>query len=166
MMNQRKNRDLLKRYHPIVAVLQAAFAGRLRTIVLFGSQARGEARPNSDHDLLVVIEDLPGDPLARNRLVRSPLLPILPQLPGAISFVIRTPKEFESNLTPLLLDICSDGICLYGADYFEPYRRKALAALQQSGLRRETVGNVRMWLFPKPHTADWELSWDGFREGV
>ena len=113
-----------------------------------------------------MIEALPQDPLVRNRLVRSPLLPILPQLPGAISFVARTPEEFESNLTPLLLDVCSDGICLYGAGYFEPYRHMALTAVRQSGLRQETVGGVKMWLFPKPQTGDWELSWEGFREGI
>jgi predicted nucleotidyltransferase len=34
-----------------------------RKVILFGSRARGDARPDSDHDLLVVIDD---DSRARN----------------------------------------------------------------------------------------------------
>ena len=51
-----------KRYNLVVRTLVEAFADRLMAVVLFGSQARGEARPGSDHDLLVVIENLPADP--------------------------------------------------------------------------------------------------------
>jgi len=156
----------VEQYRPIVKALQAAFADRLRAVILFGSQARQEARHDSDHDLLVVIEGIQQDPLARNRLVRSTLLPILDRLPGAVGVVVKTPDEVEAYLTPLLLDVCTEGVCLSGEDYFEPLRRKALAALHSSGLRRRTVGGVRMWVFPKMPSGDWELSWEGFREGI
>ncbi len=69
-----------------------------------------------------------------------------------------------ANLTPLLLDVCVDGICLYGEAYFQPYRQKALAALRQARLRRHKSKNVRMWLFPQLPAGDWELSWEGYRE--
>ena len=36
--------------------LQVAFGGRLRGIVLYGSEARGTARPDSDIDLLVLLD--------------------------------------------------------------------------------------------------------------
>jgi uncharacterized protein len=36
--------------------LAAVFNDRLRDVVLYGSEARGEARPDSDLDLLVVLE--------------------------------------------------------------------------------------------------------------
>ena len=156
----------IERYRPIVDALLGVFEGRLKTIVLFGSQARREARQDSDHDLFVVIEDVPRDPLARNRLVRGPLLPILHRLPGAIGFVVKTPSEVQVNLTPFLLDVCTEGICLYGAEYFEPYRRKALSALRRSGLRRRKAGTVRMWVFPQAPSGNWELSWEGYREGI
>jgi hypothetical protein len=157
-------RAVEERYRPAVQALERRFGERLRTVVLFGSQARREARPDSDHDLFVVIEDLPRDPLARSRVVRTALMPVLDHLPGPISFVAKTPVEVQAGLTPLLLDVCVEGVCLYGASYFEPRRRMALNALRQSGLRRRRVGNSLMWLFPRAPTGDWELSWEGYRE--
>lgn len=38
--------------------LRSRFGSRLRELTLFGSQARGDAGPESDVDLLVVIDDL------------------------------------------------------------------------------------------------------------
>lgn len=154
------------RYRLVVQALERVFAGRLKAVVLFGSQARKRARLDSDHDLLVVVEGLPDDPLPRHRAVRAVLLPILDRLPGPIGFVTKTPDEVAANLTPLLLDVCVEGICLYGDAYFEFYRQRALAALRQSGLRRHTVGGVLMWLFPQLPAGDWELSWEGYREGA
>jgi predicted nucleotidyltransferase len=159
-------RALVRKYAPILAELKGEFRGRLKMVVLFGSQARGEASSESDHDLFLVIEDLPVDPVARARQVRSVLLPVLHRLPGAISFVARTPEEFAAKISPLTLEVCVDGICLFGTRFFEPYRRKALAALQSSGLERAKWGQDSMWVFPKQPVGNWELSWEGFREGV
>jgi len=40
---------------------------RVRRIILFGSRARGDARPDSDYDLLVVLRDL--DPRRRQAML-------------------------------------------------------------------------------------------------
>lgn len=40
----------------VKSILQGAFGDRLRGIVLYGSEARGEAQPDSDIDLLVLLE--------------------------------------------------------------------------------------------------------------
>ena len=151
-------------YGPIVASLRETFGERLKTVVLFGSQARGEATVSSDHDLLVVAEDLPRQPLARQRAVRLTLQPVLDLLPGAVSFIAKTPDEVAANLTPLLLDVCADGLCLWGGDYFEPLREKALTALRQAGLRRPALGGGWRWLLPGVPERDWELTWEGYRE--
>ena len=156
--------SLEQQYHPIVQSLENSFGERLKTVVLFGSQARGEAQINSDHDLFIVIEDLPTEPLARQRAVRTTLLPILIDLPGPVNFVAKRPDEVAANLTPLLLDVCIDGICLYGEAYFQPYREKALTTLRQAGLHRHKLDNTYMWLFPKLPINDWELTWEGYRE--
>jgi uncharacterized protein len=159
-------RAVEERYRSVVQALEHRFGECLVTVVLFGSQARGAARPDSDHDLFVVIEDLPQDPLARSRTVRTALMPILDRLPGPTGFVAKTPVEVQAGLTPLLLDVCTEGVCLYGASYFEPLRQKALSALRQSGLHRRRMGGSLMWLFPRAPTGDWELSWEGYRESA
>jgi hypothetical protein len=156
------NEMLEAAYRPIVQALERSFGERLKTVVLFGSQARGDARPDSDHDLFVVIEGLPQDPLARVRVVRMTLLDILDRLPGPIGFVAKTPAEVASGLTALLLDVCVDGVCLYGASYFEPRRQQALSALRQSGLRRRRVKGSLMWMFPEAPNGPWKLTWEGF----
>jgi hypothetical protein len=87
-------------------------------------------------------------------------------LPGSISFVAKTPEEVKANLTPLMLDICVDGICLYDHLYFDSFRQKALVALQQSGLKRRRLAGALMWFFPQIPTTKWDLSWEGYHEQV
>lgn len=151
-------------YRSVVSALKEAFEARLKTIVLFGSHARGQAHPGSDHDIFIVIEDLPKDPVHRNRVTRMSLLPVLEQLPGAISFIAKTPLELDQNLTPLVLDVCVDGVCLYGETFFEPYRQRAVSALDQAKLRREQIGESWVWRFAQIPVREWELNWDGYRE--
>lgn len=156
--------DLKRKYRLLVQSLLNKYGDRLKTVVLFGSQARREAGQNSDHDVFVVIDNLPREPLARQRDVRQTLLPILNDLPGSISFVAKTPEEVQANLTPLMLDICVDGICLYGDALFDNYRKKAVHALKQAGLRRQNLSGAWMWVFPNIPSRDWELNWDGYHE--
>jgi hypothetical protein len=80
--------------------------------------------------------------------------------------VARTPTEVESNLTPLLLDVCAEGVCLFGDAYFQPLRTLALRALGQSGLQRQSVAGTLMWVFPQARTPNWSLDWNGFHDGV
>jgi len=48
--------------------LQAELDGRLVSLVLFGSKARGDSRPDSDIDVLVVVDD---DDFETRQLVRD-----------------------------------------------------------------------------------------------
>ncbi len=154
-----------ERYRPIVDTLLETFGPRLKAVVLFGSQARGESRPESDHDLLVVIEGLPRDPVRRARMVRSALLTVIDALPGPLGLVARTPEEVAADVTPLMLDICTEGICLYGAAYFEPYRQQVLEALRRSRLQRRRLGSAWMWVAPLSLVGQWELQWERSGEG-
>jgi predicted nucleotidyltransferase len=151
-------------YTTLIDALRRAFGSRLKTAVLFGSQSRDEARPNSDHDVFVVVEGLPREPVGRQQELRSALRECLADLPGAISLVGRTPLEFESDLTPLYVDICVDGICLYGDGYFEPFRKRALAGLKASGMKRQRIGNSLYWMIMDGRARDWEWTWDGYHE--
>src|SRR5450759_5454041 len=92
---------------PVVEQLRAQLGARLRAIVLFGSRARGDARLDSDIDLLVVADGLPRDPISRLTELRRPLVDLGLALPGSLSLVARTPSEVDSNPTPLSLDAVS-----------------------------------------------------------
>ncbi|MBC7226875.1 MAG: nucleotidyltransferase domain-containing protein [Thermoflexales bacterium] len=61
-----------------------------RKVVLFGSRARGEARPNSDIDLLVIAES--SEPRYRRAI---PLYGALSDIPIAMDILVYTPEEVE-----------------------------------------------------------------------
>jgi len=54
MANRRDNTDALRAQ--IKARLQAAYGDRLRGLVLFGSEATGRSGPDSDIDVLVLLD--------------------------------------------------------------------------------------------------------------
>ncbi len=68
----------------VVAALQP------RRLILFGSRARGDARPNSDVDLLVVWKD-ESPPRERALAVRKALR----GLKASFDIAVVTPSEFE-----------------------------------------------------------------------
>jgi len=147
-------------YNPLIERLLNAFGSQLKTVVLFGSRARKQAREDSDQDIILVIENLPDKPLERQKQIRTALW----NVPLRINTITKTPKEVEKNLTPLILEVCVDGICLYGKDYFDPYIKKALDALKHSGLRRKWAGRETYWHFDRIPSKEWELTWEGFHE--
>lgn len=64
---------------------------RVDRILLFGSRARGDARPDSDYDLLIVAPDLPID-AARTATLRLALR----GLGASFDIVALTPDEFRA----------------------------------------------------------------------
>jgi predicted nucleotidyltransferase len=151
-------------YSVLVNTLLEHFGERLKAIILFGSRSRGEARPDSDHDILAVIEDLPPDPLVRQRAVMMPLLPELLRLPERLSVIAKTPQEIQSDLTPLMIDVCVDGAALYGAEYFHSLKTKVIQVLENAGLQRRRLAGTWMWIFPSLPRKEWSVTWEGYHE--
>jgi predicted nucleotidyltransferase len=80
-------------------------------IVLFGSYAKGTARPGSDVDLLV-IANLEGDPVVHLRRARQLVADSFPP----VDVVLCTPEEVAEAHTarsPFLLSVLGSGITLY-----------------------------------------------------
>ena len=140
-----------------VVELRKALGERLVAVVLFGSRARGDARADSDWDLLVLADDLPQNPFDR-QLFFGRLL--LPNIPGAITVLAKSPKEFEAYLPSLYLDIALDGQILYDPSGFAADRLAALRRLiEEAGLHRERTEFGDMWAWEKEPTGPWALEW-------
>jgi predicted nucleotidyltransferase len=115
---------------------------RLVSLVLFGSVARGQARPDSDVDLLVVAAGFPHSLAER----RKPLLDTwdrarvrdgLPPIPW--NLVTKSPEEARYH-SPLYLDMVEDGVPIFDRDGFFA----AILAAMQARMRE--LGSRRVFL--------------------
>ena len=136
--------DPREAFAPVRECLQRELGEQLLCLVLFGSRARGEATEDSDWDVLLVARDLSSSVLERKQMLRS----VLPRYwRYRVSFVARTPQEFESADPPLFLDIALDGLIAHDTT---GYARDRLASIRQmikqKGLFRERRGDSWVWL--------------------
>lgn len=142
---------------PVVQALQQGLGKKLVAIILFGSRARGDAKEESDWDILVIAKDLPERQIERYRKIKE----ILPQnWRGRISILAKTPDEFEIVLPPLYLEIALDGLILYDSqEYARIQLQKLRRLIQSKDLRREKRGNDFIWQWGRFPGFGWSLSW-------
>lgn len=141
----------------VVEALRQGLGDNLAAIVLFGSRARGEATEASDWDLFVLAHDLPSSPLQRH-IQLTTLLPV--QWRGRAAILARTPTEFESHLSSLMLDIALDGIVLYDPERYVTQRLAAVKRLiTNRGLYREQVDRDFIWKWKQFPGSNWSLEW-------
>ena len=140
-----------------VEALRKVLGERLVAVVLFGSRARGDARADSDWDVLVLAEGLPQNPFDR-QLFFGRLMPS--DIPASIAVLAKTPQEFDTYLPSLYLDIALDGQILYdpsgyAADHLAALRR----LIKESGLYRERTEAGDVWEWEREPTGPWALEW-------
>ncbi len=97
---------------PVVASLRAALAeaygSRLARVVLYGSRARGEARPDSDYDVAIFLANDEGFWRESGRLSEIETDILLET--GAVINALPFPVSAYSELTPLMHELRRDGI--------------------------------------------------------
>jgi len=144
---------------PVVDSLEQALGRRLLALVLFGSQARGDAQVDSDWDLLLIAEELPAGLLRRHFFLKR----ALPDgWRGQIALLAKTRKEFEEGFPALYLDIGRDGLVLYDPiGYAEQQLGRIRELTDRAGLRRERRGRNWAWRWEKSPRGDWRIDWEG-----
>lgn len=101
--------DAVERF---AARVRAEFGARVREIVVFGSHARGDATPESDVDVAVVVDDLSG---AEGRAIAHVAGDVLTELDVLIStFTVSTARmgELRSRERRIADEIARDGIAV------------------------------------------------------
>lgn len=92
--------------------LTEAFGDRLRGVVLFGSEARGDAEPDSDIDLLVLLEG-PIDLGKDIRVIVDALYPLQMQLlDRPLHALPADVKDFEAERLPFYRSVKEEGVFL------------------------------------------------------
>lgn len=90
--------------------MRERLGSRVRRIVLFGSRARGDARSDSDYDVLVVVD-------RRSPEVRDALLAIevdlLDRYGSLVACLLRDEREWDASQgLPIGLNVAREGVAL------------------------------------------------------
>ena len=100
--------NVLKR---IKSTLRAAFADRLKGVILYGSEARGDAYPDSDIDLLVLLAG-PVDEGEDSWTCIRALYPLVLELERPIHAKPTDIRTYEMQEFPLYRDVKQEGILM------------------------------------------------------
>ncbi len=128
----------------------------LRSIVLYGSAARGLARSDSDIDLLVVFQskasfgeriELLAEVEFAERIEREINWLYRHGIDTHVSFLPMNPEEVKAS-PPILLDIVEDGIELLDDGFFRDAANRFKANLERLGAKR---------IFMSPQDWYWDL---------
>jgi predicted nucleotidyltransferase len=149
----------------IVEALKANLGGKLISIILYGSTARGDVSEDSDIDLLIVLENLSESRLERIRIFdevekrcERELKSVENEYNIKIFFspILKTVDEAR-KITPLYLDMVEDGIILFDRDDFmKKTIDRVRARLRELGARRIWRGRRWYWVL-KPEVKVGEV---------
>ena len=152
----------------LIEALKRKYGDKFISLVVFGSVARGEARKDSDVDLLLVIDSIPKRRLERQKEfmeVEKDLEGYLNELFDEGYFIdfspiIKTPEE-ATRLSPLYLDMVEDAIIAYDKDgFFMKILERVRKRLEELGSKRVRMGRKWYWIL-KPDYRFGEVIWIG-----
>jgi len=136
----------------LLSLLQQQFGPRLLGVALFGSHARGQARWDSDVDLLLVVQELSGD-RERDQWVHQLRQQVWEGEWNRAEFVLIDQRELENGLAwyhPLLLSIAEAYRILYDPEEVFARTMRRLQDLFQT--KKVIKTGERAWYIP-----EWEV---------
>ena len=104
------------RFQELLAMVLREFGASVVSVTMFGSQVKGEARPHSDYDVVIIMEALDPNPNMRGEIVASAITNILFESGLRISPLVFTREEATNeveNGSPLFATVLSDYAILY-----------------------------------------------------
>lgn len=127
--------------------LRGVYGDRLITVALFGSRARGDDRPESDVDLLVIADGMPpsySDRLAQIRglidRTNREFTRVAPATPPPWLSLVLKDRDEGAFHAPLYLDLTEDARLLVDR---EGFFAEVLADMR---MRMARLGSKRVWL--------------------
>ena len=89
--------------------LMQRYGEKIKQVLLYGSQARGEATRDSDVDVLVVVDDSL-NPFEVRKTLSDFLLDILLEEKELVSVIAVTEQFFETYNSPFILNVKGEGV--------------------------------------------------------
>jgi predicted nucleotidyltransferase len=100
---------------PVLEKFRAAvakhFGDRLERMVLFGSRARGDSRPDSDYDVAIIVRDL-GNPWREFKGIAPVRVALLDEYDAAVNAQLYPAGLWRHPSSPLMQEIRKDGVDL------------------------------------------------------
>jgi len=90
---------------------QEIYGPRFRRMILYGSYARGEAREDSDIDVLLVLKNV-SDPLTERERLSEVLWQLALEHTLVLSVLPVDEQAFETRQTPLFLNVKREGVTI------------------------------------------------------
>lgn len=129
--------------------LKRHFGNHLISVVLYGSTAIGEERPDSDIDLLIVLKEIK-EGFYRRRMLLDPVFEAFQskyqgQPVPFISPLLKTPEEAR-RISPLYFDMVDRSRILVDRDqFFKNILDDVQSRLNRLGAMRRKLGKIEYW---------------------
>ena len=94
------------------AAITELYGSRIERIVLYGSRARGDHRPDSDYDIAVFLKDLPANRWDDIRRIADIELAILDDTDAVVTALPLPAGSWRDSASILMHEIRNDGLDL------------------------------------------------------